>query len=151
MTELRTNTGGFIAGTAQTVISVIHGRFVIHRIMQILIGIFCHEVVNFINVLHAYFSYKILAPKALKPKKSREKLLGALLYKKRPRKTLMKLMAGVNFTNILQAAFSHADPKRKKDTFDLTLFLHFFGLALLKVACKHVDEIDPYEKFPNNL
>jgi len=101
MTELRTNTGGFIAGTAQTVISVIQGRFVFHRIMQILIGVFCH--------------------------------------------------AGVNFTNILQAAFSHADPKRKKDTFDLTLFLHFFGFALVKVACKHVDEIDPYEKFPNNL
>jgi len=46
--------------------------------------------------------------------------------------------AGVNFTNILQAAFTHADPK--------SLLNHqpfcVFGSALVKAVCKHVDDID---------
>jgi len=37
--------------------------------------------VNFTNVLHAHFSYKILAPKIPKPNIIREKLLNLLSYK----------------------------------------------------------------------
>ncbi len=48
--------------------------------------------VNFINVLRACFSHKILAPKITKLKVIREKLLNLLSYKKRSRKMLMKLM-----------------------------------------------------------
>ena len=39
-------------------------------------------VVNFINILHAHFSYKILVPKISKPNITKEKLLNILLYKK---------------------------------------------------------------------
>jgi len=46
--------------------------------------------VNFINVLGACFSYKILAPKITKPNVTREKLPKRLTYKKGARKTLMK-------------------------------------------------------------
>jgi len=38
------------------------------------------------------------------------------LYKKFARKTLMKLTSGVNLTNILRAAFTHADPESAKNT-----------------------------------
>jgi len=47
--------------------------------------------VNFINILHAPFSYKILTPKITKPNLTREKLLNLLSYKKLARKMLMKL------------------------------------------------------------
>jgi len=40
-------------------------------------------------------------------------LLGSTLPKA-AHKTLVKLATGVNFINILQAAFTHADPKSKK-------------------------------------
>ncbi len=55
----------------------------------------------------------------------------------------MKLMAGVDFTNILQAAFTTADPENeKKDNDDLTVFLHFGESAHVKVCGKYVGEID---------
>jgi hypothetical protein len=43
-------------------------------------------------------------------------------------KMLMKLTQGVNFTNILCAAFIHADPKCAKKSNDLTVFLSFWDL-----------------------
>jgi len=46
---------------------------------------------NFINILLVHFLYKILAPKITKPNATRGKLPKRLLYKKGPRKTLMKL------------------------------------------------------------
>ncbi len=47
--------------------------------------------VNFINILHARFSYKILVPKITKPNITREKRPKRLTYKKCVHKTLMKL------------------------------------------------------------
>jgi len=51
-------------------------------------------------VLAAYSSY-VLA-------------LAKKLYAKHTQKTLMKLTAGVNFTKVLQAAFTQLDPKSSK-------------------------------------
>ncbi len=42
---------------------------------------------------------------------------------------LMKLTPGVNFINILQAAFTNADPKRAKKIDSL---MAFFGLKILR-------------------
>ncbi len=47
--------------------------------------------VNFINVLHTRFLYKILVPKITKPSVTRENLPKRLTYKKGSRKMLMKL------------------------------------------------------------
>jgi len=41
---------------------------------------------------------------------------------------------GINFTNILRAAFVCAEPKSAKDTDDLIVFCAF-GSALLKAVC----------------
>ncbi len=41
------------------------------------------------------------------------------------REDLLNEDSGVNFTNILLAFFTSADPKSVKDTDDLTIFLHF--------------------------
>jgi hypothetical protein len=46
--------------------------------------------------------------------------------------------SGVNFINLLRAAFLCADPKRAKKTDNLTVFL-----ALSEYLLVHVDEIDP--------
>jgi len=55
----------------------------------------------------------------------------------------MKLTSGVDFTNILQAAFVRADPISVKMTYDLTAFFAFLGSMPIKAACKHIEEIDP--------
>ena len=49
---------------------------------------------------------------------------------------LMKLTTGVNFINILQAAFAHADPKSVKNTDNLTVFLALSRSPCIKVASK---------------
>jgi hypothetical protein len=73
--------------------------------------------VNFINVLWARFSYKISNPKASFA------VFGAkILYKKCVCKTLMKLTPGINFINVLRAAFLCQDSKSTKDTDYLTVF-----------------------------
>jgi len=51
--------------------------------------------VNFINVLHTHFLYKILEPKISNPKHSVVIFVAKILYEKRVRKTLMKLTHGV--------------------------------------------------------
>ena len=50
------------------------------------------------------------------------------------------MRTGVNFTNILQAAFTLADPKSALKS---SSFLRFRDLRGVKAAHKHVDEIDP--------
>ncbi len=52
--------------------------------------------VNFINVLHAHFLYKILEPKFTKLCFGFEVLVPKILYEKHARITLMKLTPGVN-------------------------------------------------------
>ena len=42
--------------------------------------------------------------------------------------------SGVNFTNILQAAFTHADPKSAKKTVKLSSFFALLGSACVKAA-----------------
>ena len=51
-------------------------------------------------------------------------------------KLLRKLPQGVNFTNILQAAFMHKDPKSKKMTIKLCSFIALLGSVRIKAARK---------------
>jgi len=44
----------------------------------------------------------------------------------------MKLTPGVNLTNILEAAFTRADPKSAKKMVNLTVFLGAFGICARK-------------------
>jgi len=64
-----------------------------------------------------------------------------LLYKKARVKTLMKLTPGVNFTNILSKAFTHADPKSTKYTAKSTVFFALLGLAMLVKLILRVNPI----------
>ena len=55
----------------------------------------------------------------------------------------LKKTSGVNFTNVLQAAFTGADPKSAKKTVKLSSFLGFQDLCEHKSCSLNVDEIDP--------
>ncbi len=46
------------------------------------------------------------------------------------------LRRGVNFINILPAAFMHADPKSAKNTVKLSIFFALLGSAGAKAACR---------------
>ena len=50
---------------------------------------------------------------------------------------------GVNFTNILQADFTRADPKGAKKTVKLSSFFALSGSAGVKAAGKNIGEIYP--------
>ena len=80
-----------------------------------------------------------------------QKLVFRFLYqttKKIPQKTSTMCLekvaaAGVNFTNILRAAFTHADPKSAKKTVKSSIFFVLSGSKRVKAAHKHIDEINP--------
>ena len=57
---------------------------------------------------------------------------------------------GINFTIILQAAFTHADPKSAKKDSQVKQLFALLGSASVKAACKHVDEIDPRRRCSND-
>jgi len=52
--------------------------------------------------------------------------------------------SGDEFTNVLRAAFEHKDPKSAKRHWQLDCLLAFLGSSYLKVALRHVDEINPW-------
>jgi len=68
------------------------------------------------------------------------------LAQKAARTILMKLTTGVNFINVLRAAFERADHESAKKTDNLIVFFVLLGSVCLKAACKikliNVDEID---------
>ena len=47
---------------------------------------------------------------------------------------MQKLKLGVNFTNVLRAAFMHADPKSAIKLLNLTVFFALLGAARIKAA-----------------
>ena len=51
--------------------------------------------------------------------------------------------AGVNFINILCAAFMRADPKSAKKDSQVKQRFELLGSVCIKAAYEHVDEIDP--------
>ncbi len=53
--------------------------------------------------------------------------------KKAAGKMLVKSTPGVDFTNILRAAFPRVDPKSAKKTYNLTVFLCFWDLCAQKL------------------
>ncbi len=55
----------------------------------------------------------------------------------------MKNASGVNYTNILCAAFTHANPKSAKMTDGLTVFFALLGSALVKAARKTLMKLTP--------
>jgi len=66
------------------------------KILRKLFGIIFErkDGVNFINLLRAHLSYEILVPKTTKLAFGFEILAPKILYKKRTKKTLMKLTTG---------------------------------------------------------
>jgi len=55
---------------------------------------------------------------------------------------LLKLTTGVNFINVLHAAFAPVDPKSVKRYWQLDWILMFLGATGIKAAHKYVVEID---------
>ena len=59
-------------------------------------------------------------------------------------KMLAKLTpAGVNFTNILRAAFTRSDPKKAKKTVKLSSLIALLGSLRTKAACKMLAKLTP--------
>jgi hypothetical protein len=56
---------------------------------------------------------------------------------------LAKLPPGVDFTNILRAAFTLADPKRVKKTDVLTVFFGLLGSGSVKAVRKTLMKLTP--------
>ena len=54
---------------------------------------------------------------------------------------------GVNFTNILQAAFMHADPKSAIKLLNLTVFFALLGSARIKAAHRTLVKMTPTVNF----
>jgi len=50
---------------------------------------------------------------------------------------------GVNFTYILQVAFTHADPERAKKTDNLTVFFMLLGSLGIKALLKTLKKMAP--------
>jgi len=50
---------------------------------------------------------------------------------------------GVNFINIIQAAFARADPKSAKNTNNLIVFFVLLGSVLIKAACGTLMKLRP--------
>jgi len=69
-------------------------------------------------------------------------LLVSLLVKAAS-KMLVKLTLGLNFINILQAAFMHADSKSAEKAVKLSVFFTLLGSIHMKALRKHVGEIEP--------
>jgi hypothetical protein len=56
---------------------------------------------------------------------------------------LMKLTPGVNFINILQAAFMRAGPESAKKTDNLNVFFAHSGSTHVKAACRMLMKSSP--------
>jgi len=54
--------------------------------------------------------------------------------------------SGVNFTNILQAAFTQADPKSAKNTVKPSVFFALLGFERVKAACKMLVKSTPADR-----
>ena len=52
-------------------------------------------------------------------------------------------LSGVNFTNILRAAFRHADPKSAKKTVRLSSFFALLGSGRIKAARRTLVKLTP--------
>jgi len=59
--------------------------------------------------------------------------------------------SGVNFTNVLQAAFTNEDPKSTKQQSSHQCLLVLLGSALIKVDCKTLTKSTPEEKYVQSL
>jgi len=56
---------------------------------------------------------------------------------------------GVDFINILQAAFTFADPKSAKKTGNLMVFFARWGSGGVKAACRTLMKMTPGDDFIN--
>jgi len=55
-----------------------------------------------------------------------------------------QLRSGVNFTNVLRAAFTLVDPESFKNTVKSSVSFYAFGICGRKSCTKSVDEIEPW-------
>ena len=58
---------------------------------------------------------------------------------------------GVNFSNVLQAAFTRADPKSEKKQLNVTVFFALLGSAGVKAARRTLVKLTPGVVFQNNF
>ena len=58
-------------------------------------------------------------------------------------RVVLKWRHGVNFTNVLQVAFTPADTKRAKKLLDLTVFFALLGSGSVKAACRMLMKLTP--------
>jgi len=102
--------------------------------------------VNFINILHARFSYESLFGSFIlvsNPKHSFVIFGTKILYETQARKILMKLTPGVNITNIFtQSFYVWRSQKRKKTVMSLVSFL-LLRSSCVKSACKMLVKLTP--------
>jgi len=56
---------------------------------------------------------------------------------------LVKSTPGVNFTNVLGAAFAHEDPQSAKNTVKFSLIFVLLGSVCVKVNCKTLVKFTP--------
>ncbi len=117
----------------------------VHQLLKTLLSHFllsiCNSALNFINGLRARFSYERfrfgISFLVTHVRRKRH------LWEKFVRKMLMKLTPGVNYINVLRAAFACTDPKRAKRHWWLDChYAVILGSAFVKAAHKHVGEID---------
>jgi len=54
---------------------------------------------------------------------------------------------GVNFINVLRAAFTCADPESVKILYNFTVFFMLLGLTCAKAACKTLMKLTPGVNF----
>jgi len=63
----------------------------------------------------------------------------------------MELTSGVNFINVLQAAFTSDDPKTQKNTVKLSVFFALLGSACIKTVHKALVKLATGVNFINIL
>jgi len=66
-------------------------------------------------------------------------------------RALIYWLPGVDFTNILHAAFTHTDPKSTKNTVKLSVFLVLLGSSIVKALQKNIGEINSRTREPFNV
>ncbi len=75
--------------------------------------------------------------------------LNELMYEKHTSKTSMKVTPRVDFTNILQAAFTLADPKSAKKKYGWSVFFYIFWICAHKSYWYKVMKSTPRAVFLN--
>ncbi len=81
--------------------------------------------------------------KSVNPLQSNKSTIWIILYSEICQKLVLHATSGVDFINILGAAFVHADPKSVNQIYNFIVFSALLGSMRVKAASKHIDDTDP--------